>query len=59
MKADKFVLKITIEALSSDCFYAQVCTVNAQIQNENFSGKLVAADGDTIEWTTEKIPVEF
>jgi len=59
MKAEKITLSITIEALSSDCFYAMLTQVIEQIDQEFLAGKLVAADGDTMVWNTTRTQVEF
>ena len=59
MKAEKITLSITLEALSPDCFYGMLCQLTDQIEQGSVSGKLVADDGDTIEWATTRKLVEF
>ena len=59
MKARKIILDINLQALSSDCFCSMLYQLIEQIKEEQMSGRLVASDGDTIEWFTKVIPVEF
>lgn len=59
MKANKVVVTIRIEMLSIDVLRTMLATVIEQVENEAESGALLMADGDQVEWLTERIPVEF
>ena len=59
MKATKFILTITVEALSKDCFPALIQEAIIQLQREKPAGELCCDDGDTVAWGTDEKPVEF
>jgi hypothetical protein len=59
MKADKVIVTIKMESLSIDVLRGMLASVADRVDEEAESGKLVMADGDQIEWTTERTPVEF
>ena len=59
MEAQKVTVTITIEALSIDTLSALLMEVKQRVDDEFENGKLVASDGDTIEWKVERKDVEF
>lgn len=59
MKADKYTLNITVEALSEDCFYSLVRKAMEMISEEYNTGKIRADDGDCVEWNITSKHVEF
>ena len=59
MKARKVSLVIKIEVLSIDSVRSLLCDMNSAIADEKVTGRLVADDGDTIEWETTYKDVEF
>ncbi len=59
MKANKIILTVTVEALSTDSLIALLFQVQDQLGAENVEGCLVSDDGDTVKWAIERIPVEF
>jgi hypothetical protein len=59
VKANKVVFNITMEALSIDVLRGMLLDVLAHVEREVESGKLEMADGDCIEWTTTRTPVNI
>lgn len=59
MKANKVTVTIKIESLSIDVLRSLLAKVIEQVDEEYENGKLVADDGDTVEWNTERKEVEF
>lgn len=59
MKASKVVVSIRMESLSIDTLAGILASVIEQVDGEAESGMLVMADGDQIEWATERTEVEF
>ena len=59
MKADRVTLVITVEGLSVDVVPGLVTQCIKQIQEGFEHGKLVADDGDTVVWETQRDLVEF
>lgn len=59
MKADKFTVSITVEVLSLDVVSSMLLKVIQEIKNEHIDGRLSAEDGDAVQWTTLRTPVEF
>ena len=59
MKATKFTVTITMEALSMDTIRALAADAILRIEEENHNGKLVASDGDSVEWETIANDVDF
>lgn len=60
MKANKVIVNITVETLSTDSVYAIIMQMAKQFDEaEVRSGKLSMEDGDNIEWFTEQKEVNF
>ena len=59
MKANKVTVTIKIEALSIDVLRGTLARVIQQVDEEVENGRLEMDDGDTVEWSTERKPVEF
>ena len=59
MKANKVTVTIKVESLSIDVLRSLLAKVIEQVDEEYENGKLVADDGDTVEWNTERKEVEF
>lgn len=59
MKANKVTVTIKIESLSIDVLRSLLAKVVEQVEEEYENGKLVADDGDMVEWNTERKEVEF
>ena len=59
MRADKFTLTITCQALSLDTLPGLLNEVSNMINSENLGGALVKSDGDNVEWGIKSEPVEF
>ena len=59
MKALKYTMTIKVEVLSIDAIPGIISEAMAQLDKEFKDGKLVADDGDMVEWTTEQESVEF
>jgi len=59
MKADKVVVKITIESLSIDVLQSMLLKVIEQVDQEVESGSIQMSDGDYVDWKTTRTPVSF
>ena len=59
MKAVKYTLTISAEALSIDSFKAMLYDVTDQLDREHIMGEHCADDGDCVGWNIEKKPVEI
>jgi hypothetical protein len=59
MKADKVTVLIRVETLDIASVPHLVEKAAEQINREFVNGELVASDGDTVRWTTERTPIEF
>ena len=59
MKALKYTMTIKVEVLSIDAIPGIISEAMAQLDKEFKDGKLVADDGDMVEWNTEQERVEF
>ena len=59
MKAEKVTVTIVIEALHIDSVGGLVNEAVIRINSEFENGKQVASDGDSVDWKTERISVEF
>ena len=59
MKANKIILRVTVEALSVGSLRGLLGKLWAEFEEGTTSGHLVANGGDTVEWGIERIPVEF
>jgi hypothetical protein len=59
MKANKYIINITVEVLSPDSAGALFLQMADQYQQEFRSGSLTADDGDSIVWETAIVPVKF
>ena len=59
MKATKYVVTVTIEALSLASVPAMLELAAEQMNGEIHDGHLIADDGDLVEWSTGTIGVEF
>jgi hypothetical protein len=59
MKANKVTVRFTIEALSIDVTASLVSEALIQVDAGYENGKLVADDGDQIEWETRREEVTF
>jgi hypothetical protein len=59
MKAQKVVVTVRVEVLAVEVAPAMICKAMQQMADEVQEGKLVMADGDTVEWDTVHNDVEF
>jgi hypothetical protein len=59
MKANKVTVRFTIEALSIDVTAGLISQALTQVDAGYENGKLVADDGDQIEWETKRTEVAF
>lgn len=59
MKATKINLTVQIEVLSIDSIPGLLSELILEIGSEKIHGKLVADDGDSIIWNTNKHQVNF
>ena len=59
MKAIKHKVTLTIEVLSIDSVAGIAYEAISKIDNEFINGELIADDGDSVKWVTEKSDVEF
>jgi len=59
MKANKVTVAIKIEALDIAVTQGLVSQAVCQIEAGYEEGKLMADDGDTVEWKTSREPVSF
>lgn len=59
MQATKYTVTIKIEVLSTAVVPGITGQMLAQYRDEMINGKLIADDGDSIEWKTKAEGVEF
>jgi hypothetical protein len=59
MKATKYTLTIKLEALSLDCFPSLLDEALKQMYGETYDCKIYKDDGDSLELSLDKTPVEF
>ena len=59
MEANKVTVTIKVEVLSIDTVAGLLQDVITQIMREFENGRLVANDGDLIEWDTKRENVKF
>jgi hypothetical protein len=59
MRADKVTVTIKMESLSVDTLRGMISQVAEQVESGAESGHLEMQDGDRIEWSTVRKPVEF
>lgn len=59
MKATKVTVSIRAEVLSIDALPSLIAEMSELVRREAERGLVRMADGDQIEWVTERIEVEF
>jgi hypothetical protein len=59
MIGKKVVVNIKIEVLSVDVVTSILMDVMEQFHKEHYTGTFTADDGDTVQWSTNSINVEF